>query len=214
MNIVDAASVLQKLSLSEEKENNSTSLPETVVHGTYHAVWPAILATGGLKSMSRNQIHFATGPKLTEVLPEGRDGRVAGLPKVFNKKQGVISGMRSDAQILIYLDLRRAMEAGCPFWLSENGVVLSEGLQREGSSEKIVPLEFFDIVVERSRGVGVLWENGSLVQPTPEWMLNAKNPKGTPGGGGRGGGRGGRRGGKSKGPELKVEKETDIVDEV
>ncbi|KAK2812544.1 hypothetical protein FQN50_001188 [Emmonsiellopsis sp. PD_5] len=203
---IEAASLLEKLSLSDPQ-----LLPDTVVHGTYHAAWPAILAFGGLKCMSRNQIHFATGPKLDEVLPEGKEGPVAVAPE--GKQGGVISGMRGDAQILIYVDLKRAMEAGVPFWRSENGVILSEGVDDgRGGGEKVVGVEFFDVVVERKRGLGVLWDGGELVRETPGWMLAAKSPKGGgKGGDGKGGGRGKGKG-KERGPRVMVEKETDVVD--
>ncbi|OJD21847.1 hypothetical protein ACJ73_06814, partial [Blastomyces percursus] len=144
---VDAASLLQRLPLTpsngtasgmgdEEHHLSSPSppLPDTVVHGTYHAAWPSILAYGGLRCMSRNHIHFATGPTLTSVLPEGREGSVAATPPgrgFTGGAGGVISGMRADAQILIYIDLKRALAAGVPFWRSENGVILSEGVDTE-----------------------------------------------------------------------------------
>ena len=36
-------------------------------------------------------------------------------------------GMRQSAQVLIYIDMQKALEAGISFFLSENGVVLTEG---------------------------------------------------------------------------------------
>jgi 2'-phosphotransferase len=208
---IEATSLLQPLSISDD---SSALLPDTVVHGTYHAAWPKILATGGLRCMGRNHIHFAIGPPLSAILPDGPDGKVAVPPKSKGAggKEGIISGMRSDAQILIYIDLKRAMKAGCPFWRSENGVILSEGLNVNGDGhEKIVGAEFFDVVVERKNGLGIIWENGAMVKETPEWMLNARNPKGARSGGGND-----RVKGKEKGkaaPCLRVEKETDWLDE-
>jgi len=208
---IEVASLLQQLSLSDDL---SAPLPDTVVHGTYHAAWPKILATGGLKSMSRTHIHFATGPPLSVILPDGPDGKVSIPPKSKGSagKEGVISGMRSDAQILIYIDLKRAMEEGCPFWRSENGVILSEGLDVNGDGhEKIVGTEFFDVVVERKNGLGIIWENGALVKETPEWTLNTRHPKGARGGRGDGTGNG-----KGKGkalPHLRVERDTELRDD-
>ncbi|KAK2767450.1 tRNA 2'-phosphotransferase 1 [Arachnomyces sp. PD_36] len=210
---IDVASLLQKLTLSDKDDTTSPPLPDTVVHGTYHAAWPSIVASGGLKCMGRNQIHFATGPSLESVLPD-RSGSKGDKDK--DKGEGevskappdktVISGMRADAQILIYIDLRRAMEAGCPFWRSENDVILSEG----DAEKRVVGMEFFDVVVERAKGLGVLWEGGKVVQELPGELVGARNPKG----GRRGGG---RRGGKGKGngngaPRVKVEGDTEVVD--
>ncbi|KAF3895520.1 tRNA splicing 2' phosphotransferase [Trichophyton interdigitale] len=204
MKCIDAASLLTPLTLSE---NPPVPLPDTVVHGTYHATWPKILQSGGLRCMGRNHIHFASGPSISTILPNGRDGEVATPSTKGRGQDGVISGMRADAQILIYIDLKRALAAGCPFGISENGVILSEGMSTDGSGDKKIGLEFFDIVVERKNGLGVLWENGELVKESPDWMLNAKAPAGKGGQKGQGGK------GKGKAPRLKVERGTDHIDE-
>lgn len=184
MKIVDTTLFLEKLSLEDDA---TAKLPDTVVHGTYHGAWPLILASGGLRSMSRLQVHFATGPTLSEVFPNGRDAPLATLDP--RSKATVISGMRSDAEILIYINLRKALEAGCPFYRSENGVILSEGM--DNGKTKIVPIDFFDLVVERKAGLGVLWEDGRVVQELPSHLAGKKNPKALRGGGsGRGRGRG------------------------
>lgn len=203
---IEASSLLQRLS----SDDLSAPLPNTVVHGTYHAAWPKILATGGLKCMGRTHIHFATGPPLSAILSDGPDDIVAVLKsKCSGGKDGVISGMRSDAQILIYIDIKRAMEAGCPFWRSENGVILSEGLDaNDDGSGKIVGTEFFDVVVERKNGLGIIWENGALVKEAPEWMLNKKHPKGA-----RGGGRRDWKGKEKPAPRLRVENDTELPDD-
>ena len=60
---------------------------ETVVHGTYLRFWEQIRRSGGLSRMRRNHIHFA-----------------AGLPG----EDGVISGMRQDCNVLIYVDVEKA----------------------------------------------------------------------------------------------------------
>ncbi|TDL24010.1 hypothetical protein BD410DRAFT_786724 [Rickenella mellea] len=74
------------------------------VHGTTLQAW-AKIQRQGLSKMNRNHIHLAQG--------------VAG--------EGVISGMRTSSQVLIYIDLSKALKAGIKFHISENGVVLSEG---------------------------------------------------------------------------------------
>jgi 2'-phosphotransferase len=178
---VDAAAFLERLTLEDESR-----LPDTVVHGTYHAVWPAILQSGGLRCMGRNQVHFATGPSLESVLPAHVDGTAHSAMGPSGLSDGrVISGMRRDAQILIYIDIKKAMAAGCPFWRSENGVILSEGVDVEGgqeagdgASQKIIPLEFFDVVVERKCGLGKIWKRGQTIKELPSELLQRGNPKG------------------------------------
>ncbi|PLB45670.1 hypothetical protein P170DRAFT_439405 [Aspergillus steynii IBT 23096] len=166
---VEAESLLEKISLEDKSK-----LPKTVVHGTFHGAWPAILKSGGLRSMNRNQVHFATGPTLDTVLSAQPEGQAQS-----NEPQ-VISGMRRDAQILIYINIEKALAAGCPFWRSENDVILSGGIASGNGDDKLVPLEFVDVVVERKRGMGKIWENGQVLQELPA-DLTKRNPKGNQG---------------------------------
>lgn len=94
------------------------------IHGTYRAALPAIMQSG-LSKMNRNHIHMA-----------------AGLPG----SDGVISGMRKSCDVLIYIDVAKAMGAGIQFFKSKNGVILSKGIQDSG----VIPVEYFASIVERS----------------------------------------------------------------
>lgn len=90
---------------SEKLMEKITTPLNLCVHGTYSNVIEEIKKTG-LKIMSRTHIHFASG------YPD-------------NKK--VISGARSDVDVFIELDMDKAMKDGIIFYLSSNGVILSEG---------------------------------------------------------------------------------------
>ena len=176
---VSASAYLTPLTLS-----TPSSVPSTVVHGTFYAAWDSILRTGGLKPMSRVHVHFATGPSLESVLGSTTPKAAEGEPKnaalgLLGEEKAVISGMRSDAQILIYINIRKALEMGIPFWMSENGVVLSEGLEAEatgkgkdkGMKKKYtVPVECWEVVVEVKEGLGVLWRDGKVVRQLPEYL--------------------------------------------
>ena len=129
-------------------------MPKTVVHGTYHALYAPIVAAGGLKAMSRNHIHFSKG------LPE-------------DTAADVISGMRNDAELLFYIDVQKSMGDGIEWWISDNGVVLTEG-DKEG---KIAP-KYWKKVVGRKGGVGTLWEDGVEVAKMPEGLQGKKVPIG------------------------------------
>jgi RNA:NAD 2'-phosphotransferase (TPT1/KptA family) len=95
-----------------------------IVHGTYMKFWPSIKAEG-LKTMTRNHIHFATG---------------------FPKDQSVISGMRMSCEVFIEIDLQTAIADGLKFFLSTNGVVLSSG--RDG----VIGVEYFKNVTDKKGG--------------------------------------------------------------
>jgi 2'-phosphotransferase len=163
-------------------------VPPIVVHGTYFAFWPAIVTSGGLQPMSRTHVHFATG------VPDGQEG----------KKPGVISGMRSDAELLIYVDVERSLREGAmTWWMSDNGVVLTEGVKPDGASggKGLVPLKYFKEVVGRTNGqVGVLWRDGVKVADLPEGLkLTVPQGKGRQGRGG--GARGGKGSGRGRGQQ-------------
>ena len=93
-----------------------------VVHGTYRNVLEPIMKTG-LCRMARNSIHLAIG-----------------LPG----EKGVISGMRSSCEIVIEIDIVKAVFAGVPFFVSKNNVVLTPGIGEQG----YLPPEFFRCVFD------------------------------------------------------------------
>ncbi|XP_065859387.1 uncharacterized protein [Euphorbia lathyris] len=86
------------------------------VHGTYKKNMESILKSG-LKRMQRLHVHFSCG------LPT--DGEV-------------ISGMRRDVNILIYLDVKKAIQEGMKLYISDNRVILTEGF------DGVVPVKFFE----------------------------------------------------------------------
>lgn len=156
---LSSASLLTPLTLA------AGNVPPTVVHGTYYAFYPAILQAGGLKPMSRNHIHCSTG------LPE-------------DTGSNVVSGMRNDAELLIYIDVARSLADGqTKWWISDNGVVLTEG-----DAEGLVRPEYWKRVVGRKGDVGVLWEDGRGVAELPESVRGRRPPGGK-----------GQRGERSKG---------------
>jgi len=152
---VDTESLLTPITL---ELNNA---PEIVVHGTRYEHWPKIIASGGLKTMGRNHVHFATGvpePLKSKFSGAGamvQDCDISVLPG-DKKTPMVLSGMRNSSSILIFIDLRRAIGKGLKFWLSENGVVLSDG-----DENGLIPVEVFEKVEER--GGRVLVKDGQIV---------------------------------------------------
>ncbi|KAK5104273.1 tRNA 2'-phosphotransferase [Lithohypha guttulata] len=109
--------------------DDPSSIPDTCVHGTFYGAWNDILRSGGLKPMGRNHVHFAAGPSLNEI------GVTEDASATQEASDKVISGMRRDAQLLIYIDLKRCLqdvkEKGIEmlWWRSENEVILTEGVE-------------------------------------------------------------------------------------
>lgn len=112
----------------EELLTKLTEPLELVVHGTTHQAYKEIQKSG-LKKMGRSHIHFAI-----------TDDFISG-----NQQQ---SGIRSNCQVLIYLDMKKAMDDGIEFYISENKVVLSAGVGSEG----LIESKYFRKVVDKKTG--------------------------------------------------------------
>lgn len=103
--VVEDECLLRRLTAEDEE------LPDTCVHGTYRRHFEKIraggLLAGGTHGQSfRKHVHFSP----------------------FNPfDHRVISGMRFDCEVAIWIDLRRALEDGLPFYMSANQVILSPG---------------------------------------------------------------------------------------
>ncbi|KAF4996902.1 hypothetical protein FGRMN_4223 [Fusarium graminum] len=144
------------------------NVPERVLHGSFFYFWPAIVEAGGLKPMSRTHVHCSSGT------PE----------------EGVVSGMRKDAELIIEIDVEASLKDGVKWWLSDNGVLLTEG-----DEQGLLSTKYFKMVTGRKVDVGVLWQDGQWVSDLPAGLkISPPHGKGPRQGGGRGG-RGGRRGG-------------------
>ncbi|CCW66053.1 unnamed protein product [Phytomonas sp. Hart1] len=104
--------------------------PEEVplaVHGTNWEALKKICNCGYLSPMSRQYIHFAKG-----------------LPQ----QSGVISGMRSKATILLYLDVESAISDGIPLFESTNKVILTSGVP----DTRQLPIKYIKKIVNRETG--------------------------------------------------------------
>lgn len=95
--------------------NDST----VVVHGTYLRNWE-LIKEKGLNRMTRNHIHFACGE-----------------PGNAN----VISGIRHNCEVYIYLNARKLLEDGIPLYMSPNQVILCPG-----NDEGIIHPKYFEEV--------------------------------------------------------------------
>ncbi|ETN36271.1 uncharacterized protein HMPREF1541_08548 [Cyphellophora europaea CBS 101466] len=206
-------------------------LPETVVHGTFYGAWEAILKDGSIRTMGRNHVHFSTGPPLemargtapsdgtlqvAEANTGGHHDDATGTPEVSRggaakgrlgkmmAEAGVVSGMRKDAEVLVYVDLAASLRKGMKWWRSENGVILTDGVlhytdtQKEGAKAadedevkgkntqetkldedpEGVTAEFWIEIVEVKEGLGTLWKDGKVVAELPDRLKGRPLPMG------------------------------------
>lgn len=106
--------------LDMEEITDASEFP-VVVHGTYLEVLP-LIRQNGLSKMARNHIHFATA------LPSSKP----------------ISGMRGSAEVVIHVNLDKALADGIKFYRSSNGVILSSGI------DGILPPTYFKRISSQS----------------------------------------------------------------
>ncbi|KAG2736904.1 hypothetical protein G9P44_000994 [Scheffersomyces stipitis] len=99
------------------------TIPSEVYHGTYRNKLGLIYSSGGLNRLRRNHIHMTS------------------------KAYSVKSGIRYNANVLIYIDVAKCMEAGIKFYKSLNDVILSEG-----DENGYISWKYFDKVVEVKTG--------------------------------------------------------------
>ncbi len=112
--------------INQEELLTKLDIPlDCIIHGTTYRAYDEIKKSG-LKKLGRSHIHFAI-----------TDDFIAG-----NKQQ---SGIRSNCQILIYLDMEKAMNDGIEFYMSSNKVVLSQGVGEEG----IIDKKYFSKVIDK-----------------------------------------------------------------
>ena len=115
--------------INEEKLLTKLTEPlDRIVHGTPMSAYE-IIKTSGLKKLKRTHIHFA----ISDDFIEG------------NKEQ---RGIRKNCEILIYLNMKLAMDDGIEFFMSDNKVVLSKGMGDEG----IISTKYFSKVVNKTTG--------------------------------------------------------------
>mmetsp|Transcript_3730 Transcript_3730/g.9020 ORF Transcript_3730/g.9020 Transcript_3730/m.9020 type:complete len:346 (-) Transcript_3730:1624-2661(-) len=124
MDLINPELLLTKLSPQDLR-----SLP-CIVHGTYPKAWESIHRApehgGGLRTMNRTHIHFASG-----------------LPA----ESGVISGMRKSCSVHVYVDASLcAADDRIEFFRSDNGVILTDGVGDSG----VLPIEYFSHVTDSS----------------------------------------------------------------
>lgn len=101
---INSDTALELLTLDKIEESNF----ENFIHGTYKNCID-IIKRDGLSKMTRQHIHIATG---------------------FAEFGEVKSGFRKSCEVLIYLDVKLAIKDGYKFYLSQNGVILTEGNDR------------------------------------------------------------------------------------
>ncbi|CAF0919710.1 unnamed protein product [Rotaria sordida] len=112
---------LEEANIDMREITDPTEYP-TVLHGTYMRHWPSI-RDKGLSKMNRTHIHFAPG-----------------LPK----ESGVISGMRSNAELYIVIDMEKALKDDFKFFVSNNNVILCPG-----NENGFLPARYFRLVQNR-----------------------------------------------------------------
>ena len=121
-----SASVGEKIN-QEELLTKIVEPIDPIIHGTTYDAY-RLIKQCGLNKMSRTHIHFA----ITDDFVDG------------NKQQ---SGIRSNCQVMVYIDMDAAMKDGIEFFMSDNKVVLSQG-----NEKGIIDAKYIKKAIDRKTG--------------------------------------------------------------
>jgi len=132
-----------------------------IIHGTTRKAWEDHIQHEGLSRMKRNHIHFATGlPKLSKQAKPSSSSLGTKRKQHEHQTNGngtnsptPISGMRSSSEIYIYIDGPRCAKDGVPFHRSDNGVILTSGVDEK---KGMLPTKYFEKAVCALSGK-VIW---------------------------------------------------------
>ena len=91
-----------------------------VIYGTYRKVMEPI-TNQGLSRMGRNHVHFGTSDSF----------------------KGNLSGFRSNSELLVYLNLEKAIDEGLKFYISKNNVLCP------GDEKRFIQSKYFKYIKER-----------------------------------------------------------------
>ena len=150
----------QLLSALTKQELSNPQL--SIIHGTTRKAWETYIIHEGLKRMTRNHIHFATSLPSSSSTSEavgGMEEKVA-IPTNDShhchhqtKAMPIIkSGIRTKSEVYIYINGTKCATDDVPFYQSDNGVILTAGINEGG----VLPLKYFDKVVDAQSGK-ILW---------------------------------------------------------
>lgn len=90
-----------------------------IYHGTYKNKLSIIKSSGGLNKMNRNHIHFTC------------------------EEYSTCSGIRYNANVLIYIDVIKCINSGIQFFKSLNNVILTPG-----DNDGKIPWEYIDKIID------------------------------------------------------------------
>ena len=142
----------QLLSLLTKQELSNPQL--SIIHGTTRKAWEGYIIHEGLKRMTRNHIHFATS------LPSSSSSKaVNGMEDevpIPTKVTPIKSGIRTKSEIYIYINGTKCALDNVPFYQSDNGVILTAGMNEGG----VLPMKYFAKVVDAQLGK-ILWEENN-----------------------------------------------------
>eukprot|EP00397_Hematodinium_sp_SG-2012_P017857 GEMP01018271.1.p1 GENE.GEMP01018271.1~~GEMP01018271.1.p1 ORF type:complete len:467 (+),score=107.79 GEMP01018271.1:50-1450(+) len=109
------------VAITDETNLYEKVIPKECIHGTFYSSLDGILREG-LNRANRTYVHFV------------------------ESTNGALSGIRDNSELLIYVDVRAALQEGHEFLRSENGVILSKGPFRKELIVKAVDKKTREIV--------------------------------------------------------------------
>ncbi|KAG0678448.1 hypothetical protein C6P42_000487 [Pichia californica] len=127
--------------------------PTFICHGTFIEKLPLIKSSGGLSKMNRNHIHFSNSipSQFLKYIPNiSNDNNNNNNNNNNNLSEKIaISGIRSNANILIFLNIKKIRNnSNLKFFKSLNDVILTPG-----NDNGIITLDYIDFIIHKDHGI-------------------------------------------------------------
>lgn len=144
------STINQTFQMIELNKNNDDDWPDFICHGTFRDKLLLIKNSNGLSKMNRNHIHFSfTIPdkfkKFIEIDHENSNKD--------NYNHDAISGIRSNANVLLILNIGKIRNSNLKFYKSLNDVILSPG-----NENGLINLNYIDKIIDLNNGF-ITWND-------------------------------------------------------
>lgn len=98
---------IQKLDLVPVTLDDTMQMP-FVIHGTFWKAWEKIKTSGLKLVLGKQYLHFQAG-------------------KLGSSTKELVQNFRHNCEVLVYIDLAKALQFGICFWRSNNNVIITQG---------------------------------------------------------------------------------------
>lgn len=138
------SNINQTFQMIELDKNNDNDWPDFICHGTFKNKLLLIKNSNGLSKMNRNHIHFSfTIPDKFQKFIKNENNN-----NNNSYNHNAISGIRSNSNVLLILNIEKIRNSNLKFYKSLNDVILSPG-----DENGLINLNYIDKIIDLNNGL-------------------------------------------------------------